>query len=115
MRALICREFGPEENLKVEDVADPEAGPGHVVIDVKAAGLNFPDLLCVRGEYQFKPERPFVPGGEGAGVVSAVGEGVDNFSVGDRVCFNGLTGAFAEKIAAPAQTKLPSAGLRRCL
>lgn len=111
MKALYCREFGPEENLKVEDVDDPVLAPGHVMIDVKAAGLNFPDLLCVRGEYQFKPPLPFVPGGEGAGVIAELGDGVEGFEVGDRVCFNGLTGAFSSRAAVPAATlaKMPDA------
>jgi NADPH2:quinone reductase len=109
MKALYCREFGPEANLKVEDIDDPILPPGHVLIDVKAAGLNFPDLLCVRGDYQFKPPTPFVPGGEGAGVITALADDVTGFSVGDRVCFNGLTGAFAEKVAAiaPACSTIP--------
>ena len=102
MRALYCREFGPEAGMKVEEIDTPALPDAHVLVDVKAAGLNFPDLLCVRGEYQFKPPLPFVPGGEGAGIVTALGEGVTNLAVGDRVCFNGLTGAFAEQVAAPA-------------
>jgi len=102
MRALYCREFSPEENLKVEEIDTPVVPEAHVLIDVKAAGLNFPDLLCVRGDYQFKPPLPFVPGGEGAGIITELGEGVEHLSVGDRVCFNGLTGAFAEQVAAPA-------------
>ena len=104
MKALYCREFGPEANLKVEEIDDPALPDGHVLIDVKAAGLNFPDLLCVRGEYQFKPPLPFVPGGEGAGEIIQICKGVDGFSVGDRVCFNGLTGAFASKVASPLGT-----------
>jgi NADPH2:quinone reductase len=102
MKALYCREFSPEENLTVEEIDTPVLAPDHVLIDVKAAALNFPDLLCVRGEYQFKPPLPFVPGGEGAGVITQLGEGVDNLAVGDRVCFNGLSGAFAEQVASPA-------------
>lgn len=111
MKALYCREFGPEDQMKVEDIDDPALPDGHVLVDVKAAGLNFPDLLCVRGEYQFKPPTPFVPGGEGAGVVTQVADGVENLKVGDRVCFNGLTGAFAEKVATPAMAaiKIPDA------
>ncbi len=109
MKALYCREFGPEANLKVEEIDDPAVPEAHALIDVKAAGLNFPDLLCVRGDYQFKPPLPFVPGGEGAGVIAELGEGLDGFKIGDRVCFNGLTGAFASKVASPAGTfvKIP--------
>ena len=109
MKALICKEFGPEDQLVVEDVDAPAIQPGHVRIDVKAGGLNFPDLLCVRGQYQFKPPLPFVPGTEGAGVVSELGEGVEGLSVGDKVLFNTPVGAFAEQavVPAPAVTPIP--------
>lgn len=109
MKALYCRAFGPEKDLLVEEIDDPVLAPGHVLVDVSAAGLNFPDLLCVRGDYQFKPPLPFVPGGEGAGTVTAVADDVSTLNVGDRVCFNGLTGAFAQKAAvpAPAAVKIP--------
>lgn len=109
MKALVCKEFGPEENLTVEIIDAPEVKAGHIKIDVKAAGLNFPDLLCVRGMYQIKPPRPFVPGTEGAGVVSELGEGVDGFAVGDRVLFNALVGAFAQNIVVPTSSavKIP--------
>ena len=109
MKALYCRAFGPETDLTVEEIDSPVPSTGEVLVSVQAAGLNFPDLLCVRGEYQFKPPLPFVPGSEGAGVVTAVGEGVSGVSVDDRVCFNGLSGAFAEEIAIPATavTQIP--------
>ena len=109
MKALYCRAFGPETDLTVEEIDSPVPSGGEVLVSVQAAGLNFPDLLCVRGEYQFKPPLPFVPGSEGAGVVTAVGEGVSGVSVDDRVCFNGLSGAFAEEIAIPATavTQIP--------
>ena len=77
MRALLCTNPGPEFALEIGDVPDLVPGPGEVVIDVKAAGLNFPDTLIVRGQYQFKPEPPFSPGAEAAGVVAAVGAGVE--------------------------------------
>jgi NADPH2:quinone reductase len=111
MKALLCREFGPEANMKVEAIDAPALKPGHVLVDIKAGGLNFPDLLCVRGQYQFKPELPFVPGTEGAGVIAGLGEGVEGFAVGDRVMFNTPTGAFAEKAVLPFQslTKFPDA------
>ncbi len=102
MRAVLCREFGPEENLRVEDVPSPELEPGTVRVRVKAAGVNFPDILCVRGLYQFKPPLPFVPGGEGAGEVVEVAEDVSAFQPGDRVLFTVLAGAFAEEIVVPA-------------
>ena len=88
-------------------MADPVAGPGEVVVDIKAAGLNYPDNLIVQGLYQFQPERPFSPGHEGAGVVSSVGEGVDIHSAGDSVAFFKGFGAFAEKIVLPAQMAFP--------
>ena len=113
MKALYCRAFGPETDLTVEEIESPVPSAGEVLVSVQAAGLNFPDLLCVRGEYQFKPPLPFVPGSEGAGVVTAVGEGVSGVSVDDRVCFNGLSGAFAEEIAIPATavTQIPDSML----
>ena len=109
MKALYCRAFGPETDLTVEEIDSPVPSAGEVLVSVQAAGLNFPDLLCVRGDYQFKPPLPFVPGSEGAGLVTAVGDGVSGVSVDDRVCFNGLSGAFAEEIAIPATavTQIP--------
>ena len=99
MKAILCKEFAPISELVWEDVSDPVAGPGEVVIDIKAAGLNYPDSLIVRGLYQFKPDLPFSPGHEGAGVISAVGSEVSSFKVGDNVAFFKGFGAFAEKIA----------------
>ncbi|MCG8441627.1 MAG: NADPH:quinone oxidoreductase family protein [Caulobacterales bacterium] len=110
MRAVYCRAFGPEDTLTVEEVDPPSPAPGEVLIDVKAASLNFPDLLCVRGQYQFKPTPPFAPGAEGAGVVSALGDGVTELKVGDRVAFNGVYGAFAEQNAVPAAAAIPIPG-----
>ncbi len=111
MKALHCTEFGPEENLAVADIEAPTVSKGHVLIDVKAAGLNFPDLLCVRGEYQFKPPLPFVPGTEGAGIITQIGDGVRGLAVGDRVMFYAMSGAFAEQIVVPgpAAMKIPDA------
>jgi NADPH2:quinone reductase len=105
MRALLVEQLGPPESHRVhDDVEPPRPGPGEVVVDVRAAGVNYPDLLVMRGLYQFRPELPFSPGGEGAGVVSAVGEGVEAFDVGDEVSFLGSHGAFREKVAVPAAT-----------
>ena len=98
MKAIICKKFAPVSELVWEEVADPIAGPGEIVVDVKAAGLNYPDNLIVQGLYQFRPERPFSPGHEGAGIVSSVGEGVKTHKVGDNVAFFKGFGAFAEKI-----------------
>ena len=99
MKAILCKEFAPISELVWEDVSDPVARPNEVVIDVKAAGLNYPDSLIVQGLYQFKPDLPFSPGHEGAGVISAVGSEVSSFKVGDNVAFFKGFGAFAEKIA----------------
>lgn len=107
MRAVICEELGPPEKLQVKEMADPEPGPGEAVVDVRAAGFNFPDTLIIQGLYQVKPEMPFSPGGEAAGVVSAVGEGVTNVAVGDRVIAMGAYGAFAEKVVRPAMALRP--------
>lgn len=99
MKAVMCRQFGPPESLTVEEVPDPEPARGQVVIDVAASSVNFPDLLMIKDEYQFKPGLPFSPGGEVAGVVSAVGEGADATLVGQRVMALCGAGGFAEKIA----------------
>lgn len=107
MRALICSELGPSSKLTVDEVPDPVAGPGEVVVDVVAAGLNFPDTLIIEGRYQFEPELPFSPGGEAAGVVAELGEGVSNVSVGDRVIALASYGAFAEKWVVPASGVIP--------
>jgi NADPH:quinone reductase len=102
MRAVRCHELVGPEGLRVDDVPEPEPGPGEILIDVKAAGVNFPDILITQGKYQFKPSPPFVPGGEVAGLVRAVGQGVTGFSPGDRVAATMLFGAFAERVAVPA-------------
>ena len=104
MKAYVCREFGPVDSHKVEEIEDPRAEPGMVVVDVKAAGVSFPDVLIVQGKYQFQPPFPFSPGGEIAGVISEVGEGVDNWKVGDRVIAMVGNGGIAEKTSAFATT-----------
>ncbi len=98
MKALQCTELGGPEKLKVNDVPEPKAIQDHVVIDNKAASVNFPDVLMIQGLYQFQPEIPFCPGGESSGIVSAIGEGVENIEIGDRVFAMTGLGAFAEKI-----------------
>lgn len=100
MKALQCVELGMPDKLQLNDVPDPEASPEHVVIENKAASVNFPDVLMIQGLYQFQPELPFIPGGESAGIVSAVGDEVENISVGDRVFAMTGMGAFSEKISA---------------
>jgi NADPH2:quinone reductase len=107
MKAVVCKEFGPVDALVLEDLPDPVAAAGEVVIDMKAAGVNFPDGLMVRGEYQIKPPRPFTPGNEVSGIISQVGPGVTNRRVGERVvALCGLNG-FAEKVAVAAERTLP--------
>lgn len=109
MKAVLIREFGPLETLRVEDVADPVAGPGEVLIDVQATAANFVDILVVTGKYQFLPPRPFVPGKLPAGIVAAVGAGVDTLRPGDRVQTLAEQGGYAQKALARATDcfKLP--------
>lgn len=99
MKAIICKEFGPLDDLVLEEIADPEPGKGQILIRTEAAGVNYPDGLVVQGLYQMKPPLPFVPGNEVAGVVEAVGEGVSRFAVGDRVAARTMQGGYAEKVA----------------
>lgn len=107
MKAVLCKSFGPAENLVVEEVASPTPKPNEILLDVHAASVNFPDTLIIEGKYQFKPPLPFSPGGEAAGVVAAIGAKVSHLKVGDRVM--GLTGwgSFAEQVAVPAYNVLP--------
>lgn len=109
MRAVVCPETKGPSSLRVADLPEPSCGRGEVLIEVKAAGLNFPDVLLSYGKYQFKPAPPFVPGGEASGLVSKVGEGVTSVAVGDRVAATMLHGAFAERIVVPelACVKIP--------
>ena len=107
MKAYVCREFGPVESHKVEEIEDPRAEAGQVVVDVKAAGVSFPDVLIVQGKYQFQPPFPFSPGGEIAGVISEVGEGVVDWKIGDRVIAMTGNGGIAEKVVAFEMTLMP--------
>jgi NADPH2:quinone reductase len=107
MRAIICGAFDQPETLTVETVADPAAEAGQVVIAVHAAGVNFPDALMVMGQYQVRPPLPFTPGGEAAGVIMEVGAGVHHLHVGQRVVAFTRTGAFAERLRAPASAVTP--------
>ncbi len=107
MRTVICRAFDQPETLTVETVADLVAEAGHVVIAVHAAGVNFPDALMVMGQYQVRPPLPFTPGGEAAGVIIEVGSGVTHLHVGQRVVAFTRTGAFAERLSAPAAAVTP--------
>jgi NADPH2:quinone reductase len=99
MRAVVCNKFGPPESLAIEELEDPIPGEGQLVIDVRAAAVTFPDALVIEDKYQFKAQPPFTPGGDVAGIVSAVGPGVTDFAVGDRVVGSaGVVGGFAEKV-----------------
>lgn len=107
MKAVLCKAYGPPESLVVEEVASPRPEKGQVVISVKACGVNFPDTLIIQGKYQFKPAMPFSPGGEVAGVVKEIGEGVKGVNVGDRViAFTGW-GGFATEVATEAAKLIP--------
>lgn len=99
MRTIVCKEFGPPEKLVLEEVPEPTPGPGELVIEARAATVTFPDSLMIEDKYQFKAPVPFVPGGEVAGVVCELGEGVDSFKLGERVIGSTmLVGGFAEKV-----------------
>ncbi len=102
MKAVICKQWGPPEQLVVEEVPTREPGPGEVRIRIHAASVNFPDVLIIQNKYQFKPELPFTPGSEGAGEVISVGAGVTHVKAGDRVLANTGTGSFAQEMIAPA-------------
>ena len=101
MRAVVVHEFGPVDSHRIEEIAAPRPQPGEVVIDVHAIGVNFPDTLMVQGLYQKKPDRPFTPGRDAAGIISAVGDGVSRFKPGDRVTALVTYGAYAEQCIAP--------------
>src|SRR5438552_8140835 len=107
MRAVLCKSYGPPESLVIEDLPSPVAGPGEVVIAVKAASVNFPDVLIIENKYQVKPPLPFSPGSELAGVVDQVGDDVTNVKPGDRVMAITGYGAFAEEVAVDATRILP--------
>ena len=107
MKAVVCKELGPPEKLVVEQVPSPMPGKGQIVVSVKAAGVNFPDTLIIQGKYQFKPEPPFSPGGEVAGVIKALGEGVTGLKPGDRVIAASTFGGFAEEMVADADKVIP--------
>ena len=110
MKALLCKQFGPPESLTVEEVPSPTAGPGEVVVTVKAASVNFPDVLIIQNKYQVKPPLPFSPGSEFAGVVKQIGDGVEHFRPGDRVIAFAGYGGFAEECLAPANRVVPIPG-----
>ena len=89
MKALQCIELGGPEKLIVSEISDPVIAEEHVIIEVKSASVNFPDVLMIQGLYQFQPPLPFTPGGESAGIITEVGNGVENFKIGDKVKIEG--------------------------
>jgi NADPH2:quinone reductase len=107
LKALLCKQFGPPESLVLEDVPSPKPGAGEVVVSIKAASLNFPDVLIIQNRYQFKPPLPFSPGSELSGVVKEIGEGVKNVKPGDKVIAFTTFGAFAEEVKTESGRLLP--------
>ena len=110
MRAVLCKQFGPPEDLVIDEVAEPTPGPGEVLIEVKAAPVTFPDTLMLEDKYQFKADLPYIPGGEVAGTVTAIGADVTGIEVGERVVSGlGAVGGYAEFAVAKenAVRKLP--------
>jgi NADPH2:quinone reductase len=107
MKALLSKIVGGPETLVLEEIPNPEVKPGAAVIDVKAVGVNYPDVLIIEDKYQFKPPRPFAPGGEVSGVVAAVGDGVTHIKVGDRVLGNTGWGGMAQQMLLDASRLIP--------
>ncbi len=107
MKALLCKSYGPPENLVIEEVPDLEPGAGEAIVQVHAASLNFPDTLQIQGKYQFQPPMPFSPGSEVGGVIIKLGAGLEGFNVGDRVMATPSIGGMAE------QVRCAAAGLRK--
>jgi NADPH2:quinone reductase len=109
MKAIVCKAWGLPETLVIEEQADLVPAAGEIVIDIMAAGVNFPDVLIIQNKYQFKPELPFTPGNELAGTVHAVGAGVTQYKVGDKVFAFVPQGAFAQQVKVTADAVLPMA------
>ena len=107
MRAVVVEEFGPIDSHEIAELNEPVPGPKEILIDTEVIGLNYPDTLMVQGLYQAKPDRPFAPGRDAAGVVTAVGDEVTRFKVGDRALVQVRWGAYAEKVAAPEERSFP--------
>jgi NADPH:quinone reductase-like Zn-dependent oxidoreductase len=107
VKALLSAAPGGPETLALTEVPDPVAGPGQLLVRVKACSINYPDVLIIEDKYQFRPERPFAPGGEIAGIVEAVGEGVTGWSPGDRLIAMIGHGGLAEKVVVPAAMAVP--------
>jgi NADPH2:quinone reductase len=110
MRTLLSTEPGPPESLKLVEVEDPAPGPGELLVRIRAAAINYPDVLIIEDKYQMKPPRPFAPGGEVAGEIEALGDGVEGWQEGDRVIAVTGYGGLAEKMVIPARAafRLPA-------
>jgi NADPH:quinone reductase-like Zn-dependent oxidoreductase len=106
MKALLSHAPGGPETLRLDDISDPVAGPGELLVRVRAAAINYPDVLIIEDKYQMRPPRPFAPGGEIAGEIEAVGEGVDGWKIGDRIIAVPGFGGLAERIIIPAATAI---------
>src|ERR1700679_554056 len=103
MRAVVVEKLAPNyEGVVLKEIETPKPGPGEVLVKVRAASVNFPDLLMTRGEYQHKPPLPFIPGLELSGEIEALGEGVDRFKIGDAVVGGARIGGFSEYAVTPA-------------
>ena len=113
MRALLSHVSGGPETLRLDELPDPVAGSGELLVRVRAAAINFPDVLIIEDKYQMRPPRPFAPGGEIAGEVEAVGDGVAGWSIGDRLIAVPGFGGLAEKIVIPAKAAIPLPASRR--
>src|SRR6202789_2818902 len=98
MKAALCTHYGPPEELELHEIPGLKAGKGQIVVAVKACGVNFPDVLMIQDKYQFRPTLPFSPGGEVAGIVKEVGEGVSSPKPGEKVIVSTGSGGFAEEI-----------------
>ncbi|HEU0134671.1 MAG TPA: alcohol dehydrogenase catalytic domain-containing protein, partial [Allosphingosinicella sp.] len=107
MRALLSNAPGGPEALELTELPDPEPGPGQLLVRVRACAINYPDVLIIEDKYQFKPPRPFAPGGEVAGTVEAAGEGVSGWAVGDRLIAMVGHGGLAEKVLISAGQAVP--------
>ena len=107
MRALLSKAPGGPETLAIGELPEPVAGAGEVLVAVKACAINYPDVLVIEDKYQFKPQRPFAPGGEVSGVVESVGDGVTRFKAGDRVMGNTGMGGLVERLAMQADNIYP--------
>ena len=101
MKAILCKSYGPPENLVLEDLEDLKPREGEVLVEVYAASLNFPDTLQIEGKYQYQPPFPFIPGSEAGGIIKEIGPNVRGFDIGDRVMANPGIGAMAELLCVP--------------